>query len=132
MLTGFEEQTKPLTEREETEYLPPILQGLSVRIGKDKAITNKEMKRGLMVNRGIEISEARVRKIINYIRCYNLIPCLIATSDGYYIAETEQELIDYEDSLAGREEAIREVRLSIRQQRMMKYHMNKQLTLFET
>ena len=124
MITGFEELTEPLTEKEETVFLPPILQGLRAKIGREKAVTNKAIIHGLRVNRGIKISEARVRKIINHIRCNDLVPCLIATSEGYYIAQTEQELLDYEESLAGREDAIREVRMSIRRQRMGKYKKN--------
>ena len=129
MITGFEELTEPLTEKEETVFLPPILQGLRAKIGREKAVTNKSIIQGLKVNRGIRISEARVRKIINHIRCNDLVPCLVATSDGYYIAESEQELLDYEESLAGREEAIHEVRQSIRRQRMNKYHKNEELEL---
>ena len=124
MITGFEELTEPLTEKEETVFLPPILQGLRAKIGREMAVTNKVIIQGLRVNRGIKISEARVRKIINHIRCNDLVPCLIATSEGYYIAQTEQELLDYEESLAGREDAIREVRMSIRRQRMGKYKKN--------
>ena len=50
-----------------------------------------------------------------------LIPGLIATSEGYYLATSEQELMDYEDSLRGREEAIKAVRLAIARQRRMLY-----------
>ena len=132
MITGFEELTEPLTEKEETVFLPPILQGLRAKIGREMAVTNKAIIQGLRVNRGIKISEARVRKIINHIRCNDLVPCLIATSEGYYIAQTEQELLDYEESLAGREDAIREVRMSIRRQRMGKYHKNEELDLWKS
>ena len=132
MITGFEELTEPLTEKEETVFLPPILQGLRAKIGREMAVTNKSIIQGLRVNRGIKISEARVRKIINHIRCNDLVPCLIATSEGYYIAQTEQELLDYEESLAGREDAIREVRMSIRRQRMSKYHKNEELDLWKS
>ena len=131
MITGFEELTEPLTEKEETVFLPPILQGLRAKIGREMAVTNKTIIQGLRVNRGIKISEARVRKIINHIRCNDLVPCLIATSEGYYIAQTEQELLDYEESLEGREDAIREVRMSIRRQRILKYHKNGELDLWQ-
>ena len=107
MITGFEEQTEPLTEIEMTVYLPSMIEGLRVKHGRDKAVTNKDIVRGLQVNRGIKISEARVRKMINHIRNNDIIPCLIATSKGYYIAETPDEMTDYIDSLFGRVEAIR-------------------------
>ena len=122
MITGFEELTEPLTEKEETLFLPPIFRGLRAKVGRQKAVTNKEIITGLKENLGIKIGEARVRKIINHIRCNDLVPCLVATSEGYYIAENERELLDYEESLEGREDAIREVRLSIHRQRLNKYH----------
>ena len=128
MINGFEEQTEPLTEKEESIFLPPIVRGLRSKIGREMAVTNKAIVTGLKANLGIKISEARVRKIINHIRCNDLVPCLVATSEGYYIAANEQELLDYEGSLEGREDAIRKVRLSIHRQRINKYHS--ELTLF--
>ena len=41
MITGFEEQTEPLTEQEREVFLPPIIKGLRVKVGKEKAVTNK-------------------------------------------------------------------------------------------
>ena len=106
MITGFEEQTEPLTDMEREVFLPPIIKGLRVKIGKDKAVTNRDIVRGLKANLNIKIGEARVRKMINHIRNNVIIPCLIATSKGYYIAETPEEVDDYIDSLYGRIEAI--------------------------
>ena len=129
MIKGFDELTEPLNEREETVFLPTIVEGLRKKVGRRMAVTNRAIVTGLRVNRGIKISEARVRKIINHIRCNDLVPCLVATSEGYYIAETEQELLDYEASLEGRERAIYEVRESIHRQRLCKYHQSTQLQL---
>ena len=95
MITGFEEQTKPLTDQEREVFLLPIINGLRVKVGKEKAVTNKDIVRGLKANCDIKIGEARVRKMINYIRNNDIIPCLIATSKGYYIAETKDEMLDY-------------------------------------
>ena len=122
MINGFELETEPLNERELNELLPAIVEGLLTKVGRQKAVTNKVIVAGLKQNRGIKISEARVRKIINHIRCNDLVPCLVATSEGYYIAETEQELLDYETSLEGRERAINNVRESIRRQREQRFH----------
>lgn len=49
------------------------------------------------------------------------LPGLIATSGGYFLATTEAELMDYEESLLGRENAIKEVRLAIARQRRILY-----------
>ena len=121
MITGFEEITEPLTETEETVFLPPIIKGLRLKIGRHNAVTNKDIVRGLKKNLGINISEARVRKIINHIRNNDLVPCLIATSKGYYIAETQQEVDDYIDSLKGRLDAITAVAKSMSRQRQMRW-----------
>ena len=128
MIQGFTEQTEPLTEYEEQTLLPQLVRGLRTKIGKSMSVTNKAIIEGMKKNLGLSISDARVRKLINHIRTKDLVPCLIATSSGYYIAETEQELKEYEESLLGREEAIRNVRLSIQRQRISKYQ---QLNLFK-
>lgn len=128
MINGFSEQTEPLTEYEEQTLLPQLVRGLRTKIGKSMSVTNKAIIEGMKKNLGLSISDARVRKLINHIRTKDLVPCLIATSNGYYIAETEQELKEYEESLLGREEAIRNVRLSIQRQRISKYQ---QLNLFK-
>lgn len=127
MINGFSEQTEPLTEYEEQTLLPQLVRGLRTKIGKSMSVTNKAIIEGMKKNLGLSISDARVRKLINHIRTKDLVPCLIATSNGYYIAETEQELKEYEESLLGREEAIRNVRLSIQRQRNRKYHQQPSL-----
>lgn len=119
MIKGFSEQTEPLNEYEQDTLLPIIIRGLRARIGKESAVINRYIVSQLKPT--YNVSEARVRKIINHIRTADLIPGLIATSDGYFIAETEQELRDYEESLLGRELAIRQVRESIARQRRELY-----------
>lgn len=42
--------------------------------------------------------------------------CLVATSKGYYVASSPDELSEYIDSLKGREQAISAVRASMEQQ----------------
>lgn len=131
MINGFEDQTEPLTEYEESEILPHIVRGLRLKVGKAMSVTNRAIVEGMKRNLGLKITEPRVRKIINHIRVNDLVPCLIATSQGYYIAESEQELKDYEESLLGREEAIRSVRLSIQRQRKHKFQHQQQQELFQ-
>lgn len=119
MIKGFQQQTEPLTEYEEQILLPVVIRSLRERVGKESAVTNRHIISQHIP--GYNINETRVRKIINHIRTNDLIPGLIATSDGYFIAETEQELLEYEESLLGRELAIRQVRESIARQRRMLY-----------
>jgi hypothetical protein len=112
MIAGFEEQTEPLSEYETSQLLPLITSGLKSKQGAASAITNKAICTALR-SRGLKISEARVRKIINHIRKHDLIPCLIATSKGYYITHDRAELETYIQSLKSREDAIRQVRHSM-------------------
>lgn len=123
MIQGFDNETAPLNEYETGVLLPLLIRGLRVKVGRNSAITNKYIVSSLRGS--CKINEAMVRKIINHIRTNDLIPALIATSDGYFIAETEQELREYEDSLKGREDAIREVRISIARQRRILYEQKR-------
>lgn len=129
MIAGFEDQTQPLTEYEEGILLPVFVKGLGTKIGKENAVKNKQIISALKPN--YKIDEARVRKIINHIRIHGIVSGLIATSDGYYIATSETELAEYEQSLLGRESAIRAVRLSIHKQRLQMFKNELQTTLFE-
>lgn len=119
MIKGFDKETQPLTDYETGVLLPLLVRGLQTKIGHNSAVTNRYIVSQLKPT--YNVTEARVRKIINHIRTADLIPGLIATSEGYFIAETEQELKDYEMSLLGREMAIREVRESIARQRRELY-----------
>lgn len=118
MIQGFSEETKPLTPYENDVMLPVIIQGLQTKVGKARAITNQEICTALK-KRGYRIDNARLRKIINHIRVNGMVIGLIATSDGYYIAEKKSELEMYLESLKGREEAIRAVRWSLEKQKEM-------------
>lgn len=120
MLKNFEDETQPLTEYEEQTLLPVILRGLKTKIGRDNSVTNRTIVVRLTVA-GYKLNEARVRKIINHIRTTDQLPGLIATSTGYFLATDEAELLDYEESLLGRENAIKEVRLAIARQRRILY-----------
>lgn len=117
MIKGFEDETKPLTEYEEAILLPLFVKALSKRIGRDNAITKGEIVDPLK-KLNYKISEVRVRKIINHIRIKGIIKGLVASYEGYYVATSDKELADFEESLLGRENAIRAVRLSIRKQRL--------------
>lgn len=117
MIKSFERHTNRLTDFERKEILPKVVTILSNRIGRDKALKNDTIV-GMLDN---ATTPPRMRKIINYIRRSGLVKGLVASSTGYYVAESEQDLIEYEQSLKGRERAIREVRMSIRKQRKDMY-----------
>jgi len=130
MIKNFEDVTAPLSEYEEKTLVPVFIRGLITKVGKDNAITNGQIVTALK-QAGYKISDTRVRKIINHIRINGLVQGVIATSDGYYIATSEQELMDYEESLLGRESAIRAVRVSMARQRKDMFQKGYQQTLFQ-
>ena len=109
MLKGFEEQTHNLTDYELREILPIVVRGFNKKSGKENSITNPEICKALTEYYGLDkISEPIVRKIIYYIRQKNLVPRLIATSKGYWVATSKQELEDWKETILGRINAMQE------------------------
>ena len=115
MINGFQAQTEPLTDYERDVLLPVICKGLVTKIGEAKAITNGTITKA-MQGAGYRLNDARLRKIINHIRTNGMVKWLIATSKGYYVATSTNEVEQYIDSLRGREDAIRAVRESMERQ----------------
>ena len=129
MINGFTNETKPLSEYERDTLTPIIVRGLSMKIGKERAIKNSEICAKMRMA-GYKIDNARLRKVINHIRVNALLPGVvinhirvnallpgvIATSEGYYIATTKTEMADYIASLESRESAIHEVSVALRKQ----------------
>lgn len=115
MLHGFEQITADLNEYERHVLLPIMAKCLERKNGKEKAVTNREMCEKMAEN-GYEISDTRVRKIINYIRVMDLVPCLIATAKGYYVSKDEREIKRYIASLNDRAAAIMAVADSLTRQ----------------
>lgn len=116
-LKGFETETAALSEYEEKTLLPIVVKGLATKHGKENAVKNAYICQRLKAA-GYDITESRLRKLVNHIRIKGLIPCLIATSAGYYITRDVQEMDDYIELLYGRENAIRAVREAMMDQRM--------------
>ena len=116
MITGFDEITRPLTDYERDVLLPVIAYGLSLKVGKATAITNGRICDALR-SKGYKITEPRLRKIVNFIRTSGIVTNLIATSKGYHIATSLDEMEDYIESLKARESAIRDVRIALEGQK---------------
>lgn len=95
MVINFEEITEPLTD-EEKKLLPVIITGFKTKVNKGNAIKAPRIVKGVNQycktnNIKIEITEPRLRKIVNYIRRNGLLP-VIATSSGYYISYDKKEI----------------------------------------
>ncbi len=110
MLAGFENLTYELTDYEKG-LVPKFVKGFSTKRGKQNAITNKAIV--AIMKARYNITEPRVRKIINYIRIKNLVPGLVASKKGYYISNNPEEVKLYIKSLDGRVNEIRRVRESM-------------------
>lgn len=94
MITNFEEVTKELTA-EELAVVPLMVKGF-LKHGKDNPIKAPDIVFNLndfLRAHGIKLkmTEARLRKMCNYIRANSIIP-LIATSNGYFVSE-DREII---------------------------------------
>jgi arginine repressor len=109
MIINFEEHTHELNGYEERTLLPLLIKGLKTKVGKDKAVTNKQICKALTES-GYKINDTRIRKMIQYIRVNDLVPLLIATSKGYYLATEEEQVEKYIRSLSERLSAISKTR----------------------
>ena len=107
---------RPLSNYEQNVLLPILMKGLGMKKGKLNAVTNKQIVHSVRKH-GVRISSSSVSLLINHIRTNDLMVGLMATSYGYFVSSSEQELVDYEKSLMSREVALRKVRMSMQRQR---------------
>jgi hypothetical protein len=117
MIPGFEDQTAPLTDYEKITLMPLIVVGLSKRKGVNNAITNAGICKALKSRGYTKVNSARIRKIINHIRLYDKLSCLVSSSKGYYVTKDQDILNTYIDSLNKRATAILAVARAIDKQR---------------
>jgi hypothetical protein len=107
----FEHETRDL-DAAELEVLPLMVAGLRTKIVPENAITGGKIRTALQ-KRGIHLSGSRIQKIINYIRRHGLVDLLVASSKGYYVATSHEDVREYIDSLLHREAAIAAMRQAI-------------------
>lgn len=125
MITGFEKQTKALTDEEMRQaadvadmlYHNPIWH------------TSDEIARYLGLPAGNRKAGPRIRKIVNHIRRSGMVPCLIATSQGYKVATSRSEVLEYLHSLEGRLSAIAAVKRALASQMEDVFPSGEQLDL---
>jgi len=101
MIPGFEDFTQNVKD-DEIEIINLIAKGLNARVGKHKAITNANMRSQLFNNCDINVPDAKMRRYIQYIRAYNLVPMLCGSKKGYWVAESVEEFIKYREGFASR------------------------------
>lgn len=105
MLTNFENITYELNE-EELRMVPDICEAFR-KYSKDNPIKAPEICEKINSNKpdASKFTEARLRKICNYIRSNGMIP-LIATSRGYYVDYSREALESQIKSLTERSNSI--------------------------
>lgn len=131
MIKTFEEHTVELSP-DEQKFVGVIVQRFNTKKGKQHIVTADGIIDGLKTHFNIEFKESRVRKMIQYIRLNNLVVGLIATSKGYFVADSIEEIEDWIDSLKSRENAIRSIReMAERQIAIMKITNQPVQTTFE-
>lgn len=109
MIKNFEDFTIELTDAE-LKLIPMMVDRFSTKRGIKNIVTADTMIAKMDQALGIKMKDTRIRKMIQFIRVNNLVPGLIATSRGYYTAETVAEINQWIESLKARESAIREIR----------------------
>lgn len=105
MIKGFENETEPLTA-DELRVLPILIEGFKKLKGKESAMTAKYISAQIKKHHFITIDGARIRKLVNYIRTNDKVPFLMATSRGYYVSSSTDEVIEYVKSLRDRADSI--------------------------
>ena len=112
MIKGFENETHNLSDYELKVVIPLLIKGFKTKIGKENSITNVNICKLVNENSNLKIklNEPRVRKCIAFLRYNNCVPRLVATSKGYWVASNKQELIDWEETLQSRIDAIIDIR----------------------
>ena len=124
-------ETRLLNNYDLNVLVPILIKGLEIKKGKRNAVTASQIVNRLQCN-GLKINQRHIFRIISYIRMNDLLVGLMASSNGYYITDNEQELIKYEKRLMSKEIEIRKVRMSMKRQRaaMFKKPSNQQTHLF--
>jgi hypothetical protein len=106
-VTNFESITYELTE-DELKHVSGLVLALKLRT-KESAIKAPEIVKSMNIfaerNKLCKMTDARLRKCINYIRSNSILP-VIATSQGYYCSYDEKELSDQIKSLTERANSI--------------------------
>lgn len=99
MITNFETQTAPLNEKEleAANIIGHFL--MKSHVGKNKVVTAKQIGEGMaktyerfrIIDKNGDIKPyltgERIRKIIFYLRTNDIVPLLLGTSNGYYVAD---------------------------------------------
>jgi len=110
MITNFESITVELTE-DEQKMVDVVVSRFKQKPGRQNLVTNHQILTGLNNAFGLNLSEPRIRKIIQFIRINNILPGLIGVSRGYYYTENIDEIESWIQSMEERERSIAQSRM---------------------
>lgn len=105
MIKDFEEYTHDLTQDELKNVVPLVVRGLELKIGRKKAITNRQMRIALREKYGIIVADPRMRKIIAHIRFTGKV-MFLAAGKGYWVEPDMKAFQEYVNSLFDRGQSI--------------------------
>ena len=107
MINNFEDFTEELSP-DELKLVAPLMNGLRTK-SKQNTIKAPDIVKAMNLfadkNALINITEPRLRKLVNHIRMKGILP-IIATSQGYYVSYDKQEITDQINSLTQRANSI--------------------------
>ena len=127
-ITGFEALTKILTAKD-MKAAHIIADTLLLKQGEHMAVTNNQIRAGLLKNLSIKITAVKVRKIIQMLREQHIVVNLISFKNGYYITQEPRELRKYIESRAERRRAMQAVENAMKSQ-LENLIISRQPTLF--
>lgn len=104
-----------LTKHEQETLLPLVLGILSHRNQKQKVFSNTRIRK-VLKEFGEDINERQIRALVFHIRNNNLLPLLIANSEGYYVASNIEDVKDWMATQQGKIEAMQLTLSSIQTQ----------------
>lgn len=122
MLTLFTNITEQLTELEKNTLVPMLLSTLQA--SNDGNRLKGRWISGWFKACGYDVSEVRIRKMVNYIRVTNAAKpnVLIGASNGYFLTNNIQTVDEQIESLEGRIDSMRAAIDSIKSQRLNLVH----------
>lgn len=126
-------KTSPLTEVEKL-LIDPIIKILRNRIGKVNAVSasiiSDRLSSWMQENRQFipktfKLNDQKLKKIIDHIRQFDKISCLISNSKGYYIASNQEEVNEELKEIRQKIHNIQVVHDHLEQQSSMKFKIKK-------
>lgn len=96
--------------------LPILTKALKIKKGKENAVTYQQIVNALSQHK-VKANRKSIERVIKHIRMNGLIKGLLGSYNGYYVANSKEELMAYEEILLNRELALRNLRFCMQKQR---------------